>query len=163
MIVLGEGQGTFLQVCIAKKTCEKHWGRPAREQAARPQEDAEAVEARQQQEAAWAKQREEREQWRNELRARAVRLIAERTATVTWSPMLLRLLLEDIQPDELFLEVIGKAERLPVKRYATGRRGGARAAPQLAARRPPALQQAARREGDVQGPRRHVDRHGHGR
>ena len=32
--------------------------------------------------------------------------------------MLLRLLLEDVQPDELFLDVIGKAERLPVKRYA---------------------------------------------
>ena len=58
VIVLGEGQGTFLQVCIAKKTCEKHWGRPAREQVARPQEDTEAVEARQRQEAAWAKQRE---------------------------------------------------------------------------------------------------------
>jgi len=118
VIVLGEGQGTFLQVCIAKKTCEKHWGRPAREQVARPQDDTEAVEARQRQEAAWAKQREEREQWRNDLRARAIRLIAERTATVTWSPMLLRLLLEDVQPDELFLDVVGKAERLPLKRYA---------------------------------------------
>lgn len=32
--------------------------------------------------------------------------------------MLLRLLLKDVQPDELFLDVIGKAERLPVKRYA---------------------------------------------
>ena len=32
--------------------------------------------------------------------------------------MLLRLLLEDVQPDDLFLDVIGKAERLPVKRYA---------------------------------------------
>ena len=28
VIVLGDGQGTFLQVCIAKKECDKHWGRP---------------------------------------------------------------------------------------------------------------------------------------
>jgi hypothetical protein len=26
VIALGEGQGTFLHVCIAKKTCQKHWG-----------------------------------------------------------------------------------------------------------------------------------------
>lgn len=118
VIVLGEGQGTFLQVCIAKKTCEKHWGRPANERVSHPAEDADAVEARRQQEATWARQREEREQWRSELRPRAIRLIAERTSTAAWSPMLLRLLLEDIHPDDLFFEVIGKAERLPVKRYA---------------------------------------------
>ena len=31
--------------------------------------------------------------------------------------MLLRLLLEDIRPDELFLDVIGKPDRLAAKRY----------------------------------------------
>ena len=31
--------------------------------------------------------------------------------------MLLRLVLEDIQPDELFVEVVGKPERMPLKRY----------------------------------------------
>ena len=117
VIVLGEGQGTFLDVCIAKKTCEKHWGRPATT-VPRQTDDADTVAARRAQEAAWAKQREEREQWRNALRPKAVRLLAERAATLTWSPMLLRLLLEDIHPDDLFLDVIGKAERLPVRRYA---------------------------------------------
>lgn len=118
VIVLGDGQGTFLDVCIAKKTCEKHWGRPMAATTARQTDDADAVAAREAQEAAWAKQREEREQWRNELRPKAMRLFAERTATLAWSPMLLRLLLEDIRPDDLFLEVIGKAERVPIKRYA---------------------------------------------
>ena len=61
--------------------------------------------------------REDPERWRNELRPRAVRLIAERTAKLGWSPMLLRLLLEDIRPDELFLDVLGKPDRLAAKRY----------------------------------------------
>src|SRR5690606_36674513 len=47
---------------------------------------------------------------------RAIRLIAERTAKLAWSPMLLRLALEDIRPDDLFLEIVGKSDRIAVKR-----------------------------------------------
>src|SRR5690606_23559475 len=43
--------------------------------------------------------------------------IADRTAKLAWSPMLLRLLLEEIRPDELFLDVLGKPDRIAVKRY----------------------------------------------
>ncbi|ODS52438.1 MAG: hypothetical protein ABS36_17815 [Acidobacteria bacterium SCN 69-37] len=117
VIVLGDGQGTFLQVCIAKKQCDKHWGRPKDVAERRTEGEAEQAEARRQQEEAWAKQRAEQERWRNELRPRAVRLIAERTSKLTWSPMLLRLLLEEIRPDELFLEVLGKPDRIAVKHY----------------------------------------------
>jgi hypothetical protein len=115
--VLGEGQGTFLQVCTAKKQCDKHWGRPKDAAERRTEDETEHAEARRQQEEAWAKQRAEQERWRNELRPRAVRLIAERTAKLPWSPMLLRLLLEEIRPDELFLEVLGKPDRIAVKHY----------------------------------------------
>ncbi len=117
VIVLGEGQGTFLQVCIAKKQCDKHWGRPKDAAPRRTEDEAAHADARRQQEEAWAKQRAEQERWRKELRPRAVRLLAERTVTLTWSPMLLRLLLEEIGPDELFLEVLGKPDRIAVKRY----------------------------------------------
>jgi len=117
VIVLGDGQGTFLQVCIAKKQCEKHWGRPKNVASRHTEDEAEQAEARRQQEDAWAKQRAEQERWRKELRPRAVRLIAERTAKLTWSPMLLRLLLEEIRPDELFLDVLGKPDRIAVKHY----------------------------------------------
>jgi hypothetical protein len=117
VIVLGEGRGTFLQVCVAKKQCEKHWGRPKDAAPRRTEDGATQAEARRQQEEAWAKQRAETERWRKELRPRAVRLIAERTAKFGWSPMLLRLLLEDIRPDELFLEVLGKPDRIAAKRY----------------------------------------------
>jgi len=117
VIVLGEGQSTFLQVCIAKKACDKHWGRPKDAVSRRAKDEAAQAETRRQQEEAWAKQRADTERWRKELRPRAVRLIAERTAKLAWSPMLLRLLLEDIRPDDLFLEMLGKPDRIAAKRY----------------------------------------------
>lgn len=117
VIVLGDGQGTFLQVCIAKKACHKHWARPKSEATEKGAEDNKADEARRKQEEAWEKQRAETERWRTELRPLAVRLIADRTAKQPWSRMLLRLLLEDIRIDDLFLEVVGKPEALPVSNY----------------------------------------------
>ncbi len=117
VIVLGDGQGTFLQVCIAKKECGKHWGRPKPAASGPTPDQTEQADARRQQEEAWAKQRADTERWRNELRPRAVRLIAERTAKLGWSPMLLRLLLEDIRPDELFLDVLGKPDRIAARHY----------------------------------------------
>ena len=117
VIVLGEGQGTFLQVCIAKKECQKHWARSKPSAAAQHEGERDDAEARRKQEEAWAKQRAETERWRTELRPRAVRLIADRTAKLPWSRMLLRLLLEDIRIDDLFLDVVGKPEALPVSRY----------------------------------------------
>ncbi|MGE3841254.1 MAG: ParB/RepB/Spo0J family partition protein [Vicinamibacterales bacterium] len=117
VIVLGDSQGTFLHVCIAKKACEKHWGRPKPASSGLTPDQAEQAEARRQQEETWARQRAEQERWRSELRPRAVRLIAERAAKLSWSPMLLRLLLEDIRPDDLFLEVLGKPDRIGVKHY----------------------------------------------
>ncbi len=117
VIVLGEGQGTFLQVCIAKKECQKHWARSKPSAAAQQSGGRDDAEARSKQEEAWAKQRAESERWRTELRPRAVRVIADRTAKLPWSRMLLRLLLEDIRIDDLFLDVVGKPEALPVNRY----------------------------------------------
>lgn len=117
VIVLGEGQGAFLQVCIAKKECQKHWARSKPNAAAPQNGERDHAEARRQQEEAWAKQRAETERWRTELRPRAVRLIAVRTTKLPWSRMLLRLLLEDIRVDELFIDVMGKPEALPISRY----------------------------------------------
>ena len=117
VIVLGEGQGTFLQVCVAKKECQKHWARPKATKSGSREDDGQQTEARKRQEEAWANQRAEAERWRTELRPRAVRVIADRTAKLGWSPMLLRLLLEDIRPDELFLDIVGKPDRLAAKRY----------------------------------------------
>lgn len=118
VIVLGEGQGAFMHVCIAKKKCEKHWGRPtANGNAAHASVKKQDDEERKRQEEAWAKQRADAERWRTELRSHAVRLVAARTTKLQWSRMLLRLLLEEIQIDDLFIELVGKPETLPVRRY----------------------------------------------
>lgn len=116
VIVLGEGQGTFLQVCIAKKTCQKHWGRP-KGSTPSANTNAEADAERERQEAQWAKQQAEAERWRTELRPRAIRLIAERTAKLPWSRSLLRLLLNEYRVDDLYIEIVGKPDTLPVRRY----------------------------------------------
>lgn len=117
VIVLGEGQGTFLQVCIAKKACQKHWARTKAEATPKSDSNEKAEEATRKQEEAWERQRVEAERWRTELRPRAMRLVAQRTSKLPWSRMLLRLLLEDIRTDDLFLEVMGKPEALPTSKY----------------------------------------------
>lgn len=117
VIVLGEGQGTFLQVCIAKKTCQKHWARPKADATEKAAPDKKMEEARQKQEEALERQRVDAERWRTELRLRAVRVVADRTSKLPWSRMLLRLLLEDIRIDDVFLDVMGKPEALPVSKY----------------------------------------------
>lgn len=45
VIVLGEGQGTFIHVCIAKKTCEKHWACSQSVTSRPPGDEAEQTEA----------------------------------------------------------------------------------------------------------------------
>jgi ParB/RepB/Spo0J family partition protein len=117
VIVLGEGQGTFMQVCIAKKQCEKHWGRPTTNGNTPHPSAKKQEEERKRQEEVWAKQRADAERWRTELRPHAVRLVAARTTKLPWSRMLLRLVLEEIQIDDLFIELVGKPEALPVRRY----------------------------------------------
>ena len=85
VIVLGEGQGTFLQVCIAKKTCEKHWGRRAGARSgARPRTDGPGRRPGVSRKPTWAKQREDQEQWRTDLRRarRAAHRRAHRQADV---------------------------------------------------------------------------------
>jgi hypothetical protein len=118
VIVLGEGQGSFVQVCIEKKKCKKHWVQtvPA-DRAVRAKDEIEARAARERQEAAWAKQRQEAERWRNDLRLRAITLIAARTRTLSWSRAIITLLLDEFQTDDLFVELVGRVDRLATRRY----------------------------------------------
>jgi ParB/RepB/Spo0J family partition protein len=118
VIVLGEGQGTFLQVCVEKKKCQKHWGRAKDAGQSSPTEtDINADATRKRQEAAWAKRQAETERWRAELRPRALRLMVTRTGKLPWSRTLLGLLFNDLGVDELFSELLGRPDRLPTKRY----------------------------------------------
>ena len=67
--------------------------------------------------AARAKQQLDSERWREELRPRALRLFAARTATLPWSRALLKLVVRELYPDDLFAELIGNLDRVPRRRW----------------------------------------------
>ena len=69
------------------------------------------------QETAWAKQRAETQRWRRERRPHTLRLIAARTAQLTWSRSLLTVLLDELHTNDLFNELVGEPLTLPVRRY----------------------------------------------
>jgi len=72
---------------------------------------------RQLEDAARAKQPLDAQRWREELRPRAMRLFAARTAKLTWSRALLKLLVEELYPDDLFTELIGNLDRVPRRQW----------------------------------------------
>ena len=67
--------------------------------------------------AARAKQELDAERWREELRPRALRLLAARTTTLPWSRALLKLVVHELYPDDLFSELIGNLDRVPRRRW----------------------------------------------
>jgi ParB/RepB/Spo0J family partition protein len=118
VIALGEGQGTFLHVCIAKKACEKHWGKPKGGKPSIPTDaEIEAEAARKRQEAVWARQRAAEERWRSVGRSQALQLIASRTAKLSWSRGLMTTLLGELNIDAAFTELVGRPSGLPTRRY----------------------------------------------
>jgi ParB/RepB/Spo0J family partition protein len=118
VIVLGPGQGTFLQVCIAKKACDKHWAKPKQTTAvaASAQDLKRAAERREEEERRVAQQAE-REKWQQELRIPAIRLFAQRASSVKWTPALFKLLRHNLRVGEVFDEIVGAPGSVPVARY----------------------------------------------
>jgi hypothetical protein len=68
-------------------------------------------------EAARAKHQLDAEHWRDELRPRAIRLFATRTRTLTWSRALVKLIVEELFPDDLFTELVGHLDRVPSRQW----------------------------------------------
>ena len=68
-------------------------------------------------EAARAKQQHDAERWREEHRPRALRLLAARTTKLTWSRGLLKLIIDELYPDDLFTELIGNLDRVPSRQW----------------------------------------------
>src|SRR5207237_10296515 len=64
-------------------------------------------------EAARAKQQLDAEHWRDELRPRALRLFSSRARTLTWSRALVKLIVEELFPDDLFNELVGHLDGVP--------------------------------------------------
>jgi hypothetical protein len=73
--------------------------------------------ARQLDEAGRAKHEADVKRWRRELRPRAMRFIAARTRHLAWSRALVSVLLDELQPDDLFTEIIGAPNRLTPSRF----------------------------------------------
>ena len=72
---------------------------------------------RQLEEATRAKQQLDAERWREELRPRALRLFAARAATLTWSRSLVKLVVGELFPDDLFTELVGHLDRVPRRQW----------------------------------------------
>jgi hypothetical protein len=72
---------------------------------------------RQLEDAARAKHQLDAERWRDEVRPRAMRLFAARTATLTWSRALLKLVVAELFPDDLFTELVGNLDRVPRRQW----------------------------------------------
>ena len=72
---------------------------------------------RQLEDAARAKQQLDAERWRAELRPRAIRFFAARTGKLTWSRALLKLVVEELFPDDLFTELVGNLDRVPRRQW----------------------------------------------
>jgi hypothetical protein len=68
---------------------------------------------RQLEDAVRAKQQLDAERWREELRPRAIRSFAARTGKLTWSRALVKLVVEELFPDDLFTELVGNLDRVP--------------------------------------------------
>ncbi len=118
VIVLGEGQGTFLRVCAAKHKCERHCPKPVETtEADTPVEKAEANLARLKEEEAERAKREVLERWRNEGRPRALHLFVKQAASLKSSPKLLEYVIDTINEDPDLGDVLGPIEKIPVRRY----------------------------------------------
>jgi hypothetical protein len=72
---------------------------------------------RQLEDAARAKQQLDAERWRAELRPQAMRLFAARTAELPWSRALLKLVVAELFPDDLFTELVGNLDRVPRQQW----------------------------------------------
>ena len=72
---------------------------------------------RQLEDAARAKQQLDAERWRAELRPRAMRSFAACTARLTWSRTLVKLVVEELYPDDLFTDLVGNLDRVPRRQW----------------------------------------------
>jgi hypothetical protein len=68
-------------------------------------------------EALRAKQQLDAQRWREELRPRGMRLFATRATKLTWSRTLLKLVIQELYPDDLFTELIGDLDHIPPRRW----------------------------------------------
>ena len=57
------------------------------------------------------------DRWRREIRPRVLRLFAARARNLTWSRALLKVVVEELYPDDLFAELVGNIDRAPRRHW----------------------------------------------
>src|SRR5205814_1054581 len=65
----------------------------------------------------WSQHLADLENWRLTLRPCFLRLFAKRATAVRWSPALLSLVVDELQLDDRFSELVGDVRHLPVRQY----------------------------------------------
>ena len=60
----------------------------------------------------------DRRQWFARCRPHALKELSQRAVNAKWNRRLLRLLLQELDADETFAELVGDPARIPVRRYA---------------------------------------------
>ena len=65
----------------------------------------------------WRQHQADLESWRRTLRPCFLHLFAQRAATLRWSRTLLTLLVDELQTDDRFFELVGDLRYLPVRQY----------------------------------------------
>jgi len=68
-------------------------------------------------EALRAKQQLDAQRWRDEIRPRAMQAFAARATHLSWSRALLKLVVEELYPDDLFTELIGSLDRIAPRHW----------------------------------------------
>lgn len=68
-------------------------------------------------EAQRAKNRLDFDRWRAELRPRAMHLFASRAVKLRWSRALMKAVVAELYPDDLFAELIGNLDRIPPRHW----------------------------------------------
>jgi hypothetical protein len=62
------------------------------------------------------KQQLDADRWRSEIRPGALQVFAARAANLTWSRALLKAVVEELYPDDLFTELAGSLDHVPLRR-----------------------------------------------
>src|SRR5436190_19386126 len=57
------------------------------------------------------------DRWRREIRPRVLRQFAGRARQLTWSRALLKFVVEELYPDDLFAELVGNLDRVPRRQW----------------------------------------------
>lgn len=68
-------------------------------------------------ETARAKHHLDADHWRDEVRPRELRTFSSRARTLTWSRALVKLIVEELFPDDLFTELVGHLDRVPPRQW----------------------------------------------